>query len=248
VPRGSLAHSLWRMASSGGRHNDYDTFALSYSKDNDSNATNAYYERPASLALLGDLAGQRVLDAGCGAGSHSAEIIRRGASVTGLDKSAGLLAIARQRLGPDVPLHEADLAGPLPFAPASFDAVLASLVLHYLRDWGPPLAEFRRVLVPGGRLVISTHHPFMDHALAGEPDYFATYEYTDEWVKGGQAMVMRFWHRPLHAMTDAFRAAGLTLDVIAEPQPDPAAESLFPSAYADLRTNPRFLFFRLTAP
>ena len=42
---------------------------------------------------------------------------------------------------------------------------------------------------------------------------------------------------------------GLILDVIAEPQPNPTAESLFPSAYADLRTNPRFLFFsRLSAP
>jgi hypothetical protein len=61
-------------------------------------------------------------------------------------------------------------------------------------------------------------------------------------------MLMRFWHRPLHAMTNAFRAAGFTLDVISEPQPDPAAESLFPSIYADLHTKPRFLFFRLTAP
>lgn len=45
------------MTSSGERHNDYDAFALGYTQDNDSNATNAYYERPASLALLGDVAG-----------------------------------------------------------------------------------------------------------------------------------------------------------------------------------------------
>jgi len=236
------------MVASAERDNDYDAFALRYARDNDNSAWNAYYERPASLALLGDVAGQRVLDAGCGAGAHAVELIRRGASVTGLDKSVGLLDIARQRLGADVPLHEADLADPLPFAPASFDAVLASLVMHYLQDWSPALAEFRRVLVPRGRLVISTHHPFMDHALAGGPDYFATYDFTEEWAKGGQAMLMRFWHRPLHAMTDAFRAAGFTLDVVSEPQPDPAAESLFPSIYANLRTSPRFLFFRLTAP
>jgi ubiquinone/menaquinone biosynthesis C-methylase UbiE len=58
---------------------------------------------------------------------------------------------------------------------AAFDDVTASLVLHYLRDWGPALREFRRVLQPAGRLIISTHHPFMDHALAGGTDYFATY-------------------------------------------------------------------------
>jgi SAM-dependent methyltransferase len=175
-------------------------------------------------------------------------MVRRGAAVTGLDKSAGLLAIARQRLDDAVPLHQADLGEPLPFPSASFDAVLASLVMHYLQDWGPTLAEFRRVLMPGGRLVISTHHPFMDHPLAGGPDYFATYDFTEEWTKGGQSMLMRFWHRPLRAMTDAFRAAGFALDVVDEPQPDPDAQRLFPAAYADLCTNPRFLFFRLIAP
>lgn len=59
------------MTSSGERHNDYDAFAHAYTQDNDNNAVNAYYERSASLALLGDVAGQRVLDAGCGAGSHA---------------------------------------------------------------------------------------------------------------------------------------------------------------------------------
>jgi SAM-dependent methyltransferase len=230
------------------RHNDYDAFAVGYTADNDGNATNAYYERPASLALLADVTGQAVLDAGCGAGSHAAELIRRGATVTGLDKSAGLLAIARERLGAGVFLQEGDLAEVLPFRPGSFDAILASLVMHYLEDWGPTLAEFRRVLVPGGRLVISTHHPFMDHPLAGGPDYFATYDFTEEWTKGGETVLMRFWHRPLHAMTDAFRDAGFTLDVVSEPQPQPAAASLFPSVYADLRNKPRFLFFRLIAP
>jgi SAM-dependent methyltransferase len=229
------------------RTNDYDAFAAGYTADNDGNATNAYYERPASLALLGDVDGQAVLDAGCGAGSHAAELIRRGATVTGLDKSAGLLAIARQRLGTSVSLHEGDLSGPLPFPSGSFDAILASLVMHYLEDWGPTLTEFRRVLVPGGRLVISTHHPFMDHPLSGRPNYFATYDFTEEWTRGGQTVLMRFWHRPLHTMTDAFSAASFALDVVSEPQPHPAAESLFPTVYADLRTNPRFLFFRLIA-
>ena len=210
--------------------------------------TTALSARPASLALLGDAAGQRVLDAGCGAGAHAAELVKRGAHVTGLDKSAGLLAIARQRLGAGVPLHEGDLTDPLPFPSAGFEAVLASLVVHYLEDWGPMLAEFRRILVPGGRLVISTHHPFMDHPLGGGPSYFATYDFTEEWTKGGQTVLMRFWHRPLHAMTDAFQAAGFILDAMREPEPDPAAETLFPAIYADLRTNPRFLFFRLIAP
>jgi ubiquinone/menaquinone biosynthesis C-methylase UbiE len=117
--------------------------------------------------------------------------------VTGLDKSSGLLAIARQRLGPDVALHEADLSEPLCFQAGCFDLILASLVLNYLDDWRPTLREFHRVLRPGGRLVVSTHHPFMDHPNPGHPDYFATYQIEEEWAKDGHTALMRFWHRPL---------------------------------------------------
>jgi SAM-dependent methyltransferase len=182
------------------RYNDYDSLAPGYAADNDENATNAYYERPASLALCGDVTGLRVLDAGCGAGAHTAALLDRGAQVTGVDASAGMLAIARDRLGPSVPLHHTDLADPLPFEDGSFDLVLAALVLHYLQDWGPPLREFHRVLVPGGRLVVSTHHPFMDHRMSGHDDYFATYQLTEQWTKHGHTATMRFWHRPLTAI------------------------------------------------
>lgn len=224
-------------------HNDYDNFALAYTEDNETNAWNAYYERPASLRLAGEIAGLRVLDAGCGSGAHASELIARGATVVGIDKSAGLLAIARERLGRDVRLEKTDLNEPLPFDDQSFDLVLASLVMHYLPDWTLPLGEFCRVLVPQGRLVISTHHPFMDHALAKRKNYIAIYEFTDEWKKGNRAMTMRFWHRPLHAMTDALTAAGFVIDTVSEPQPLPEVRHLFPDVYEALSTQPRFIFF-----
>ena len=43
-----------------------------------------------------------------------------------------------------------------------------------------------------GRLVISTHDPFMDHALARGTDYFATYDFSEEWSKGGQTVTPQF--------------------------------------------------------
>lgn len=226
--------------------NDYDAFARAYAADNESNAYNAYYERPASLRLLGDVAGLSVLDAGCGAGAHAIELTRTGATVTGMDLSTGLLQLARARLGPDVQLRQADLALRLPFDDAGFDAILASLVMHYLPDWQPTLAEFRRVLRPGGRLVISTHHPFMDHRIAEGENYFDTYDFSEVWTRGGQPVTMRFWHRPLHAMIDAFIGSGFSLRSLSEPQPEGAAAELFPAAFDDLSRNPRFLFFVLT--
>ena len=128
---------------------------------------NAYYARPAMLALAEDVAGRRILDAGCGSGPLSAALRGRGAVVTGIDSSAGMLALARRRLGDDVALHVVDLRDRLPFADGAFDDVVASLVLHYLEDWGPTLAELRRVLRPGGRLIASVDHPFVAYTIPG---------------------------------------------------------------------------------
>jgi SAM-dependent methyltransferase len=227
--------------------NDYDTFARAYAAHNDNGSFNAGYERPAVLAMVGDVDGKRVLDAGCGSGSHATELVARGARVTGLDTSAGLLEIAAERLGPRVALHRADLADPLPFADASFDVVLASLVMHYLQDWVPTLAEFRRVLVPGGRLVFSTHHPSMPHPEVRDR-YFDVHEIVEEWNVGGQQMQVRFWHRPLRAMIAAIADAGLSLTTLDEPDPQPAVEQRDPRGWRLLTTAPRFLFVVAAAP
>jgi SAM-dependent methyltransferase len=232
--------------------NDYDSFAQAYTASNETSLVNAYYERPAMLALAGDVAGRRILDAGCGSGPLFATLRDRGAIVTGIDRSAGMLELARRRLGDDADLHVAELGRPLRFRDDTFDDVTASLVLHYLEDWGPALAELRRVLKPGGRLIVSVNHPFAEnlwHREAGlKPDYFATYSYTPEWTAGGQTALLRFWTRPLHAMTDAFTAAGFRITAISEPAvaPDTPRE-LLPDDIADSRRFLGFLFFVLLA-
>ncbi|GAA3447334.1 class I SAM-dependent methyltransferase [Planomonospora venezuelensis] len=238
-----------RAADPTARVNDYDGFAEAYSAETENSFINAYYARPAITALAGDVAGRRVLDAGCGSGPLTAALRERGAVVTGIDASAGMLALARRRLGDDADLHVADLSEPLPFTDGAFDDVVASLVLHYLQDWGPALAEMRRVLRPGGRLVASVNHPFVDYVFQDpRPDYFATTSYTDEWTFNGRSFPMVFWRRPLHAMTDAFTAAGFHLATISEPQPDPAARELFPDDFHDFSTKISFLFFVAEVP
>jgi hypothetical protein len=68
---------------------------------------------------------------------------------------------------------------------------------------------------------VSVDHPFAEnlwHRAAGlEPDYFATCNYTAEWTVDGQSALLRFWTRPLHAMTGAFTAAAFRISVISEP-------------------------------
>ena len=75
---------------------DYDGFAEAYAASNENSLINAYYEHPAMLALAGDVAGRQVLDAGCGAGALLAALRDRGAIVTGLDKSTGMVELARR--------------------------------------------------------------------------------------------------------------------------------------------------------
>lgn len=225
------------------RPNDYDSFAAAYASENENNLVNAHYERPAMLALAGDVAAHHILDAGCGSGPLTAALRDRGALVTGIDASVEMLALARRRLGEDAALHRVDLRDPLPFGDDTFDDVVASLVLHYLEDWGPTLAEFRRVLKPCGRLILSVEHPVIAYMIQEPlPNYLATNSYSFEWTFDGQSVPMTFWRRPLHAMFDAFTGAGFRLSVMSEPQPDPAARELFPDDFEALSTQPNFLF------
>lgn len=228
---------------------DYDAFAKAYSTENETSLLNAWYERPAMVGLAGEVAGRRVLDAGCGSGPLAAALRDRGAIVSGFDLSSGMLALARERLGDDTDLRVADLGAPLPYDDDSFDVVVCSLALHYLKDWVAPLTELRRVLRPGGRLVVSVPHPMVYPFNYRERDYFALAQYSEEFEFDGQAATLTYWHRPLHAMTDAFTAAGLRIAVVSEPPwaPDTPAELLPPNA-SERTAFVCFLLFVLEAP
>jgi demethylmenaquinone methyltransferase/2-methoxy-6-polyprenyl-1,4-benzoquinol methylase len=131
----------------------FDDVAAGYDRTNAilSMGTSALW-RLATVRALGIIPGDRILDIAAGTGTSSAAIARAGARVTALDFSAGMVAVGRER-HPDIEFVEGD-ATALPFDDASFDAVTVSFGLRNINDPHAALAEMRRVLVPGGRLVI----------------------------------------------------------------------------------------------
>ncbi len=230
------------------RADHYDSFAQSYSTANESGLFNAYYNQPAMIELAGDVTGRRVLDAGCGSGPLSAALRAKGAIVAGFDSSPAMVALARQRLGQEADLQVADLSKPLPYDDGAFDDVVVSLVLHYLQDWTAPLAELRRVLKPGGRLLLSVNHPRILESSDPDADYFSVTQYSEEYTFDGQRAVLTYWHRPLHAMSDAFTDGGFRISVISEPpfSPDTPRE-LLPPGIGDQTAFICFIFFVLEA-
>jgi len=137
-----------------------ESYLATYTPFLDEERTRA--EALGAVALAGLEPGAAVLDAPCGFGRHSLVLAAAGYEVTGADRSPIQLAEAERRRGEaEWPrLVRADYRE-LPFPDASFDAVLCLFsALGYLDRAGDTgvLAEFRRVLRPGGALVVETMH------------------------------------------------------------------------------------------
>lgn len=112
-------------------------------------------ERPEVAWARPRLSGPRVLDIGCGDGALTSQVVRASAPVTvGVDLSATALSAARHRRLTVVQAGF-DRVG-LPFANASFDTVLMHQVIEHVVDTDGLVSEARRVLVPGGMLLLST--------------------------------------------------------------------------------------------
>ncbi|UOY02828.1 class I SAM-dependent methyltransferase [Blastococcus sp. PRF04-17] len=183
--------------------------------------------READAHLLGDVAGRRALEIGCGSAPCARWLRRAGADVVAFDLSAGMLARAVElnaATGLAVPLVQAD-AGALPFAGASFDVACSAFGgLPFVADVEGALAEVARVLRPGGRFVASVNHP-MRWPFPDSPDpadlrvtssYFDRRPYV-ETDDAGRATYAEH-HRTVGDWVRAVVGAGLVLEDLVEPE------------------------------
>jgi ubiquinone/menaquinone biosynthesis C-methylase UbiE len=114
-------------------------------------------ERALRFALdVTDTAGSRprVLDLGCGDGRYAAKLAAAGCAVTGIDPSHEALERAKGA-HPELELAAPRDDGTLPLDDSSFEAVVCINVLEHVADTQLLLSEARRVLTPGGRLVVA---------------------------------------------------------------------------------------------
>ena len=228
--------------------NDYEAFAEAYVTRTNSNAYNAYYERPAMFSILPNVESKRVLDAGCAGGAYTEWLVNHNASVVAIDLSPKMVQLTQQRLGNRAQVYQADLSQPLSFlSDDSFDIVVSSLTLHYIKDWDGVLKEFHRLLSTSGLLFFSTHHPLMGFQV-GKDDYFATELVEEEWTGFGDSPVrVRFYRKPLSAIASSLANTGFVIEQIIEPRPVEECKRLDPESYQKLSITPWFLIIQARA-
>jgi 2-polyprenyl-3-methyl-5-hydroxy-6-metoxy-1,4-benzoquinol methylase len=142
------------------------------------------YLMPRMLARVGDVAGKRVLDLGCGEGGYSRELHRRGASVIGIDGSERLIEVARQRSPAAVVFLCTNAAALDDVETGSIDVIVAAMSLMDVEDYPSAIGEANRVLRRGGRLHMSITHPCFSAPISqwvrdenGELQHFAVDRY-----------------------------------------------------------------------
>ena len=243
----------------------WDAVAQSYQEAQPLSAKSVSYgplaPDEAELQLLGSMDGIHVLDIGCGGGQNSIAFARQGASVTGVDISERQLQFART-LAKAEKLSIEFLRGSvenLPSLPdAHWELAFSAYTFHYVENIASALAECRRVLRPGGRLVFSLDHPIRDCFYDQEDEEDTVYPargYFDRepirWHFGSTGVKMWTYHRTISEWIDLLAQSGFQLEKLLEPPlPDDVAETYFPEddALAPRGNIPHTIIFSCVKP
>jgi 2-polyprenyl-3-methyl-5-hydroxy-6-metoxy-1,4-benzoquinol methylase len=190
---------------------------------------------PTLLALLGDVRGRKVLDAGCGNGYLARLLAKKGAFVTGVEPALYHLAAEQEQAVPQGILYlQEDLSlllSRLPHMLGAFDTVVCNLVLQDIPDCDAAIANCLGCLRPGGDFVFSILHPCFEDAASAwaAKGYVSTAEYFEHEAIP-QSRVGLLFHSPRSNYLKGVAVRGGHIRDVVEPQLKaaiPAADKAF---------------------
>ena len=212
----------------------WDTIAAQYQAHTRISTDDVHYSPLApgerELGLLGNVAGKRVVEIGCGGGQNSIALAKWGATCAGVDPSPAQLAHARRLAlenGVEVQFIVGVAEDLSAFPDSSFDIALSSYAFDYVTDLRRAYDEVRRVLKPGGLFVFCLSHPWFQATvghLARDPEHPAPLDYSawpavEEWdwtYEDGTTARMRGHLRTLAQIINELIEAGFVLERLVE--------------------------------
>jgi ubiquinone/menaquinone biosynthesis C-methylase UbiE len=223
----------------------YNQLADDYARMIDNKPHNAYYDRPAIKSLIYDLAGKKILDAGCGPGVYTEWLLSEGADVVGVDANEKMIRHAMNRTRNKARYIQANLEEPMPFfSDQEFDGVISALTITYCQNLQRTFSEFARVLKRGGWLVFSTEHPFFSYQYNTLENYYQTQEVRYTWKGFGRPVQMHSYHHSLSTITEALSNNDFLIERMIEPLPTDDFRQADSEGYSKLLTFPLFIFMR----
>lgn len=236
------------------RQNIYDSeefFCGYWALRQNPDSANELEEKPALFTLLGSVEGKRILDLGCGYGENCKTFVQMGATaVTGLDLSKKMLTVAKkENCDPKItylnlPMEE------LYRVEGTFDLIVSSLAIHYVKDYPALVRMVFSKLSDGGTFVFSQEHPLTTAPRSGaswspEGDCY----YLCDYALSGQRKVNWFvdgvlkYHRTFSDVINALTKTGFSIAKILEPVPDKALQERLPQCKKELH-KPNFLLVK----
>jgi ubiquinone/menaquinone biosynthesis C-methylase UbiE len=228
----------------------YNRIAKRYHKLSANHFFNAYLEVPATISLLKNVKGKKVLDLGCGTGRHTIILKKRGARVWGLDLSPKMLEIAKTEIkGVD---FKVGTVYNLPYRSNFFDVVVAGLVVEYFKDIDKAFKEIHRVLKKDGIFVFSITHPLLEISkhIKGRPHTFRKF---GNYFKEGRTYAhwptfmtnILYYHRTLQSWIRAIVRNKFVIEDFLDAKPLKEGKKVNPDAYRTYSRIPHFCVFKV---
>jgi ubiquinone/menaquinone biosynthesis C-methylase UbiE len=228
----------------------YNRIAKRYHKLSANHFFNAYLEVPATISLLKNVKGKKVLDLGCGTGRHTIILKKRGARVWGLDLSPKMLEIAKTEIkGVD---FKVGTVYNLPYRSNFFDIVVSGLVVEYFNDVDKAFKEIHRVLKKDGIFVFSITHPLLEISrhIKGRPHTFRKF---GNYFKEGRTYAhwptfmanILYYHRTLQSWIRTIIRNKFVIEDFVDAKPLKEGKKVNPDAYRTYSRIPHFCVFKV---